>query len=336
MFHPVSWRLQFEPAITLGRIRSQLCAVTWLAGLLLTSLQLSAADQSSQTATAAPAKPPAYNLLLAGLSAQKISKWQQINQQPGYFNQPEFSRDGQTLYYTAEQSSSNGSQMDIASYQLNTGQRAIVAQTTLSEYSPTMLPDGTGLSAVVVEADGRQRLWRFATTAKPAVLLPELIGVGYHAWGPQQDLLIFQLGDSAVAHQIVYRDSQGRLTVLAKNIGRGLAWQPNQHIGYFTERTESQDEAAPERLALSWYNVATKQLSQRQLLLPAGAQDLRWLSSQLLLTSAGQKIYSWQPGEPRWQLWLDLAPACQGTVSRFSLTSDQRRIAFVCQPKEQS
>ncbi len=334
MFHPVSWRLRFEPAITLGRSCSQLCAVTWLAGLLLTSTQLSAADQSNQTA--APAKPPAYNLLLADLSAQKITKWQQINQQPGYFNQPEFSRDGQTLYYTAEQSSSGGPQMDIASYQLGSGQRGFVARTALSEYSPTLLPTGEGLSAVVVEADGRQRLWRLTAAAQPQVLLPELIGVGYHAWGPGQDLLIFQLGTNEATHQIVYRDKAGSLTVLAKNIGRGLAWQPGQHIGYFTERTEAQDDTAPERLALSWYNVATQQLSQRQLLLPAGAQDLRWLSSQLLLTSAGNKIYSWQPGEPRWQLWLDLASACHGTVSRFSLTSDQSRIAFVCQPKEQS
>lgn len=334
MFNPVSWRLQLEPAMTVGRGRSQRCAVTWLAGLLLTSLQLSAADHSNQTA--APAKPPAYNLMLASLSAQKITKWQQINQQPGYFNQPEFSRDGQTLYYTAEQQHSGGSQMDIASYQLGSGQRDFVARTALSEYSPTLLPAEEGLSVVVVEADGRQRLWRLATTAKPAVLLPDLIGVGYHAWGPQQDLLIFQLGDSAAAHQIVYRDKQGRLTVLAKNIGRGLAWQPEQHIGYFTERTEAQQDAAAERLALSWYNVATQQLSQRQLLLPMGAQDLRWASPQLLLTSAGNKIYSWQPGEPRWQLWLDLTPACQGTVSRFSLTPAQDRIAFVCQPQEQS
>lgn len=334
MFHPVSWRLRFEPAMTVGRSRSQLCAVAWLAGLQLTSPQLSAAEQSNQTA--APAKPPAYHLMLASLSAQKITKWQQINQQHGYFNQPEFSRDGQTLYYTAEQQSKSGSQMDIASYQLSSGLHNIVAKTVLSEYSPTLLPDDSGLSAVVVEADGRQRLWRLTAAAQPQVLLPELIGVGYHAWGPQQDLLIFQLGDSAATHQIVYRDSQGRLTVLAKNIGRGLAWQPEHHIGYFTERTEAQDETAPERLALSWYNVATKQLSQRQLLLPAGAQDLRWVSSQLLLTSAGNKIYSWRPGEPRWQLWLDLAPACQGTVSRFSLTADQSRIAFVCQPKEQS
>lgn len=334
MFHPVSWWLRLQSALGFALIGSQFGAMTCLAGLLLTSQQLSAAEQSGQAVAATTAKPPAFNLWLADLSAQKISNWQQINQQPGYFNQPEFSSDGQTLYYTAEQSSSGSSQMDIASYQLSTGQQTLVATTPLSEYSPTLLPDGQGLSVVVVEADGRQRLWRLATTAQPELLLPELIGVGYHAWGPEQDLLIFQLGSSAASHQIVYRDKTGSLTVLAKNIGRGLAWQPGLHIGYFTERTETQNETAPERLALSWYNVVTKQLSQRQLLLPAGAQDLRWLSSQLLLTSAGNKIYSWQPGEPRWQLWLDLAPACQGTVSRFSLTREHNRIAFVCQPKE--
>ncbi len=336
MFNPIPCWLRLEPVKASGCTRHQLRARSLLAGLLLSSFQLSAADEQAETASATPVRPPAFNLLLANLSAQKITHWQQINQQSGYFNQPEFSRDGQTLYYTAEQSSNSGSQMDIASYQLSSAQHGKVATTALSEYSPTLLPDGQGLSAVVVEADGRQRLWQLAATAPPQVLLPELIGVGYHAWGPSQDLLIFQLGDSEAAHQIVYRDSAGHLTVLAKNIGRGLAWQPNTHIGYFTERTAATDMTAPVRLALSWYNVTTQQLSQRQLLLPVGAQDIRWLSPKRLLTSAGDKIYSWQPGEARWQLWLDLAPACQGTVSRFSLTPAQDRIAFVCQPQEQS
>jgi hypothetical protein len=340
MTYPLLSQLTAEPASKVVTVCRSLIALACSSALLLQSPMVMAAETKDKPATAAPAAvstptpPPQYNLLLATLSGQKITQWRQINQQAGYFNQPEFSRDGSTLYYTAQQQGMSGSQMDIASYQLATGHIGLVANTELSEYSPTVLPNQQGLSAVVVEADGQQRLWQLQPDQQPKVLIPELYGVGYHAWGPQQDLLIFQLGKTEVEHQIVYRHPTGQLKVLAQNIGRGLAWQPGQPIGYFTERTKTEDPKSADRLALSWYNVTKDQLSRRQLLLPEGAQDIRWLSSKLLLTSAGNKIYSWQPAEPRWQLWLDLAPACQGSVSRFALSPDQARIAFVCQPKE--
>ena len=53
------------------------------------------------------------------------------------------------------------------------------------------MPAEQALSAVVVEADGRQRLWRLPLTGEPAVLLPDVIGVGYHAWGPADDVMLF-------------------------------------------------------------------------------------------------------------------------------------------------
>ena len=116
----------------------------------------------------------------------------------------------------------------------------------------------------------------------------------------------------------------GELQTLAKNIGRALAWRPDSHQGYFTEKHG-------DRLSLSWFDTVSKTLKSKQLLLPETGQDLRWYNKDTLLVSAGQTIYSWQPGTAAWQPWLDLSKSCNGTVSRFSISQNQQKLAFVCQ-----
>ncbi|MCT6698517.1 TolB family protein [Rheinheimera sp. 4Y26] len=269
-----------------------------------------------------------FRLYLAELKPQSISNIKAVPTAGGYQNQPAFSADGRFLYWTSEQKNADTSQMDIASLELSSGKTGLYRATALSEFSPTALPDGA-LSAVVVEADGTQRLWRIPAQGEAKALFLEPSGVGYHAWGPAGDLLLFILGKDEADHQIAYRSSQGELTTLAKNIGRALAWRPGSKEGYFTEKQGDQ-------LALSWFDAGSKTLKSKQLLLPETGQDLRWFNTNTLLVSAGSNIYSWQPGANSWQVWLDLSKSCNGSVSRFSISPNQQQLAFVCQPKVES
>lgn len=271
---------------------------------------------------------PQFDIYLADLHQQKISHVKKVNNNSGYQNQPAFSSDGRFLYWTSEQKNGDASQMDIASLELSTGKTGLYRATTLSEFSPTVLPDAA-LSAVVVEADGTQRLWRIPAQGEAKALFAEPKDVGYHAWGPQGDLLLFILGKDEADHQIAYRSSTGELKTLAKNIGRALAWRPGSQQGYFTEKQG-------DRLSLSWFDTGSNTLKSKQLLLPQAGQDLRWLNTNTLLVSAGSSIYSWQPGANSWQLWLDLSKSCNGSVSRFSISPDQQKLAFVCQPQVES
>lgn len=271
---------------------------------------------------------PQFDIYLADLHQQKISNINKVNDKTGYQNQPAFSQDGRFLYWTSEQKNADNSQMDIASLELSSGKSGLYRATALSEFSPTALPDGA-LSAVVVEADGTQRLWRIPAQGEAKALFAEPKGVGYHAWGPEDDLLLFILGKDEADHQIAYRSSKGDMQTLAKNIGRALAWRPGSKEGYFTEKQG-------EQLALSWFDTGSNTLKSKQLLLPDTGQDLRWLNTNTLLVSAGSRIYSWQPGASSWQVWLDLSKNCNGSVSRFSISPNQQQLAFVCQPKVES
>ncbi len=271
---------------------------------------------------------PEFDLYLADLHQQKISNIKKVNHKTGYQNQPAFSHDGRFLYWTSEQKNAEQSQMDIASLNIKSGESGLYRATPLSEFSPTVLPDGA-LSAVVVEADGTQRLWRIPAQGEAKALFAEPKDVGYHAWGPDADLLLFILGKDEADHQIAYRSSKGEMQTLAKNIGRSLAWRPDSKEAYFTEKHG-------DRLSLSWFETNSKTLKSKQLLLPETGQDLRWYNSDTLLVSAGNSIYSWQPGTNSWQVWLDLSKSCNGSVSRFSISANQQKLAFVCQPKGES
>lgn len=268
-----------------------------------------------------------FALYLADVQQKKVSNVTKLNTGAGYQNQPAFSDDGRFLFWTSEQKNTAGSQMDIASLELNTGKMGLYRATSLSEFSPTPLPDGS-LSAVVVEADGTQRLWHMPAQGEAKALFVEPSGVGYHAWGPEQALLLFILGKDEADHQIAYRSSAGQMQTLAKNIGRALAWRPASSEGYFTEKQG-------DRLALSWFDSRSHKINSRQLLLPESGQDLRWFNADTLLVSAGTQLYSWHPGDVSWQPWLDLSQHCKGNVSRFSLsrnkTGTAQKLAFVCQ-----
>ncbi|MBU2177204.1 MAG: hypothetical protein KJ556_19090 [Gammaproteobacteria bacterium] len=268
---------------------------------------------------------PQYNLYLADLSKDlSVSNSIKINDTATYINQPAFSGDGNSLFFTLEQGGDAAVQTDIGVYVIADKKQDVLTKTALSEYSPTLLPDGSGVSVVVVEADQTQRLWKVDWQGNSSLLKTEPKGVGYHAWGPHQDLLLFILGDQEDNHTVRYLDKNGKLTTLATGVGRALSWQPGTEKGYYTQARQDQ-------LYLSFYDVKTTTVTATELALPAGGQDLVWWSADRLLVSAGTKIYQWKAtGKQDWTLWLDLSKDCGTEISRFALNKERSRLAFVC------
>lgn len=279
---------------------------------------------------------PQYDLYLSDLSKDiSVSSTVKVNSAPAYINQPAFSADGSRLFFTLEQGKETAVQTDISTYVIADKKQQLLTKTTLSEYSPTLLPDGTGLSVVVVEADQTQRLWAVDWQGNSRLFKPQPKGVGYHAWGPDQDLLLFILGDKDDNHTVRYLDKSGQLSTIATGVGRALNWQPGTQQGFFTILRNNQ-------LFVSFIDVPNKQQYQTALALPAAGQDLQWWSADTLLVSAGTKIYQWQTQGKQgaalnelaktqgWSLWLDLSKECSTEISRFALNKDRSQLAFVC------
>src|SRR5687768_10031520 len=139
-------------------------------------------------------QPPDTEIFLAPLRLDagwvRVGVPVNITNRLGYDNQPQFTRDGRAILYTA---ASGEGQSDIWRYDLGTKKSTQLTNTPESEYSPTPVRDG--FTVIRVERDSTQRLWHFdARGRNPAVLFPQIKPVGYHAWITPTQAALFVLG----------------------------------------------------------------------------------------------------------------------------------------------
>lgn len=240
-----------------------------------------------------------------------------------YLNQPVWSLDGKRLLYT-EQMGVDSLATDIRVMtpgQPKENPPQSLRNTPFGEFSAS--PYADGYSVVRVEADGTQRLW-FMNEQQERVLFPELAGVGYYAFGKQDDLLLFLLENATQPNRAVYRDNAGKITELLPNPGRSFVYDKAENWFYFT--APAKGAAAETPLHLWRYRQGQAEMLA---LLPQSGKDLALSPQGQLIISAKQQLLAWQGGQ--WQPWLDLTKHCDGVVSRFKFNPTNTQLAFVCE-----
>jgi dipeptidyl aminopeptidase/acylaminoacyl peptidase len=123
---------------------------------------------------AAPAQqtPPATEVFLKARTGPDADIWINISNNPGYDNQPSFLPDSSGILFSSNR---DGKQTDIYRYDIRNKRLTQLTKTPEAEYSPTVTPDRRSFSAVRVEADDTQRLWRFDRDGEnPRVLLENM------------------------------------------------------------------------------------------------------------------------------------------------------------------
>jgi hypothetical protein len=164
----------------------------------------------ADTAAAVEA-PPGTDIWVADLTrengALRIGTPRNVTRRPGYDNQPAWTADGGAVLFT--RIGADG-QADAFRLDAATGAVRQLTRTAESEYSPTPLPGG-GFSAVRVEADSTQRLWRFAADGgDPRLVFSEIAPVGYHAWADASTAALFVLGEPATLRLADARTGESR------------------------------------------------------------------------------------------------------------------------------
>ena len=270
--------------------------------------------------------PPDTEIFLAPLTGSgpnlAVGAPLNITSSPGYDNQPFFTPDGRAILFT---SARGGKQTDIYRYDIATKQTARVTDTPESEYSPTVTPDG-GISVIRVEADGTQRLWRFAMDGSdPKVLLADVKPVGYHAWSDAHTLALFVLGTPATLQ--VADTRTGRARVAASDIGRSVQSIPGGRTISFTQRLRSGGESS---LSIREIDPATDRVTPLTTA-PGGSADAdcAWTPDGALLVAAGGKLYRWTRGAAGWTAIADLERLGLRGVSRLAVSPDGRWLAIV-------
>lgn len=229
--------------------RTLVAPPTWL--LLPAVLILGITTGISTDAAIAQDAPPGTDVYLAQIETgtdgdAALAELRNVTDRDGYDNQPSFSTDGGTIFYTSIRANADGSgQADIYAYELTSGTSHQVTDTATSEYSPTQIPGDDAISVVRVESDGEtQRLWRFPLDAddkagEPSLILEKIQPVGYHAWlvdGQRKELVLFVLDDP---HRLVRTaaklDADGR--TVASDIGRALHRIPGENAFSFVRKS---------------------------------------------------------------------------------------------------
>lgn len=114
-----------------------------------------------------------------------------ITHRVGYDNQPTFSLDGKSILYVCIDSSN---QADIYKYEIKSKLHTNITKSKISEYSPTILPNGSGFTTVVVESDSAQRLWQYNLDGSfNKISHQNTDSIGYHTWLNNDTLLYYKL-----------------------------------------------------------------------------------------------------------------------------------------------
>lgn len=284
------------------------------------------------------AAPPATEVYLAALSGDgaklSVGKPENISNSPGYDNQPFFSPDGQSLYFTSARgdvaSKCGSPQTDV--YRLDLASRAVarVTETTDCEYSPTVTPDGRHLSVIQVEPDGTQRLWKFTVEGKaPSVVLENVKPVGYHAWLNDTMLALFVLGQPATLQ--VADTKTGRARVVAEDIGQSIVRIPGGGASFVQQGGEGESRT----LTISQLTIESGQPVVKPLVtaVPGARQaHLAWTPDRTLLMAHGGSLHAWRWGSERWTIAADLSALGLQDVTRMAVSPKGDRIAFVARP----
>jgi hypothetical protein len=238
----------------------------------------------------------------------------------GYDNQPHFLPGGRTLLFT---SIGDGGNADILTFDLDSREIGHLTDThPESEYSATLMPSGDHVSIIRVEADSAQRLWSFGLSGQtPAVLLPDIAPVGYHAWIDEDRLALFVLGNPATLQLASL--SKGTGEIMARDIGRSLYRIPGQDRVSFVQWGEDQ---AGSIMALDPETGGTTELVP----LLEGNEFYAWTPSGALVMGQGSVLYIREPGVGEgWTELADLSPAGVSGISRIAISPEGDRIAVV-------
>ena len=203
------------------------------------------------------------------------------------------------------------------------------ADTPEGEYSPTVTPDGAHISAIRVEADGTQRLWRFTLDGRaPELVLAGVKPVGYHAWADSHTLALFVLGSPATLQ--LADTGTGAAEILARGINRSVQRIPGGGTISIVARSAA---GASATLSIQELDPKTKRLTPLvDAVAGAREADCAWTPDGLLVMAEKDVLYGWKKGDAAWRTLADLGALGLHGVTRIAISPKGDRIAFVTQP----
>ena len=242
-----------------------------------------------------------------------------ISRNPGYDNQPSFLGEDDLLYARTR----NG-QTDIARYSLSKKITAWLSETPGgSEYSPIKIPGRNAVSAIRLDMDGLQRLYSYPLEGGQPQLLIADLKIGYHLWYSPEILICTVLIEDRMDLVVVNLKDNSQYT-FQKGVSRSLHRIPGSKRISFT--------------ALEAGEILVKSMDPESgstavlATLPAGVQDMFWLSDGTVICANGNRLLGYKPDkETQWRI-LHTFPPELGRITRMAPNPDGNKLALTIAP----
>ncbi|RAJ27825.1 hypothetical protein LX77_00399 [Gelidibacter algens] len=264
---------------------------------------------------------PNTEVFLFDLKTEKdnfqLSNFKNISNNEGYDNQPSF-MDNKTLLYAG----TRNSQTDIVKYDLNYGSTTWICFTEGVEYSPLKIPNQNAVSAIRLDPDGKQRLYRYNLKTTTNTVILDTLVVGYHVWFDQNTLVSSVLeADFLSLYTSDLKTRQNKK--ITTHVGRSLHNIPNSKLISFISKNKN---GPSEIKSLNPLNGTIKTITQTL----SEGEDMCWMPDGRILMTKGDAILQFNPkSQFGWVEVASLKDFGITNLTRLAISPDGKKLAIV-------
>jgi len=234
-----------------------------------------------------------------------ISNMRNISNNNGYDNQPSF-MDNNTILYAGTR---NG-QTDIVRYTINNGSKIFINHTDGGEYSPLKIPKTKAVSAIRLDKDGKQFLYKYnLKNGNSEVLVGDII-IGYHLWYKNKTIISSVLENNGLSLYSTNIKTKANKKLDSK-IGRSLHNIPNSNLVSYISKQSDIWEIRSLQPKTGHTKLITTTVPKRE--------DMCWLANGNILMGKGDKLFTYMPNKSK--AWTEVA-----TLSKHNITNISRMI----------
>lgn len=240
-----------------------------------------------------------------------------ITHRAGYDNQPAFSLDGKSILYVCIDSTK---QADIYRYSISKKVSVNLTKSQVSEYSPTIISDGSGFSSVVVEKDSAQRVWSYNLDGTFKRIVHEGIdSIGYHSWLNTDTLMYYKLTEP---HSL-------RVLDLKSNKDVWICDHPTRAFKQIEKSSRFiygiKDSASTQ---FRVYNPALRE-SSLYTTYPSLNEDFIWHQELGLIKSEGADLLKYNEQIKTWEVLFSFFNLGIKKITRFVFDAKNKQLAIV-------
>lgn len=242
-----------------------------------------------------------------------------ISNNVGYDNQPSFYSKDQILFAYKKDKFT-----DILFYDLKNDEKKFISFTPKGgEYSPQRIPQSNDVTAVRLDDNGYQRLYRYNFRNGSFKELIKDLKVAYPMWY-SEDILIASVIVNDNLELFICDIKSNEFISVAKNVGRSVHKIPNSDLVSFISKENDK------YWLLKSLNIKTKEI--KTITSVGKSEDCTWLPNGTLLLPNQSTIYQFNPKKDKQpKLFYSFSDENINNISRMTVNTDGTKLAIVAE-----